>query len=94
MISKKHVEGKNKGNLFLYALSTCGWCKKTKKLLDDLGVSYDFVFVDELEGNEKQNVYASLMNWNPAVSFPTLVVNDEDCIIGFDEDKIRGVLGK
>ena len=43
------VEGKNKKHrVMLYALSTCIWCKKTKKLLDNLDVCYDFVFVDLL----------------------------------------------
>jgi len=28
-----HVEGKNAGQIILYALSTCGWCKKTRELL-------------------------------------------------------------
>jgi len=26
-----HVDGKNKGKIMLYALSTCVWCKKTKQ---------------------------------------------------------------
>jgi len=33
------VAGKNKGQILLYALSTCVWCKKTKQLLDQLGWS-------------------------------------------------------
>lgn len=24
----EHVDGENKGNIILFALSTCGWCKK------------------------------------------------------------------
>ena len=31
-----HVDGQDKGKVMLYALSTCVWCKKTKKLLDKL----------------------------------------------------------
>jgi len=34
----KHVGGKNASHVVIYALSTCPWCKKTKKLLDDLGL--------------------------------------------------------
>ena len=41
------VPGENKGHkVTLYALSTCGWCKKTKKFLDELGVEYEYVYVD------------------------------------------------
>ena len=33
----KHVKGENKGNIVLFALSTCGWCNKTRKLIEELG---------------------------------------------------------
>ncbi|HII75790.1 MAG TPA: glutaredoxin family protein, partial [Methanolinea sp.] len=39
----EHVKGSKRGELILYALSTCGWCAKTRKLLDDLGVEYSYV---------------------------------------------------
>ncbi|MCJ7714049.1 glutaredoxin family protein, partial [Candidatus Bathyarchaeota archaeon] len=43
------VEGENRGDVKLYALSTCGWCKKTKGLLNDLHAQYSYVDVDQLE---------------------------------------------
>ena len=49
----EHVKGKNKGKIILYALSTCGWCRKTKEFLNDLGVGYDFIYVDYLEGDDR-----------------------------------------
>ena len=84
-----HVDGVNKGKIMLYALSTCVWCKKTKKLLDKLGVQYDYVYVDQLEGDEKESTKEEIMKYNPRCSFPTLVINDEKCIAGFKEDEIR-----
>ncbi len=36
----EHVPGKNVGHAMLYALSTCPWCQKTKRLLNELGVEY------------------------------------------------------
>lgn len=41
----EHVDGENKGNIVLFALSTCGWCKKTRMLIEDLGVEYDYIYV-------------------------------------------------
>lgn len=32
-MSVKHVPGEDRGKIALYALSTCGWCAKTKELL-------------------------------------------------------------
>ncbi len=86
------VAGKNKGPVFLYALSTCGWCRKTKGLLDDLGVEYDFVDVDTLTGAERETAVEEIKRWNPQCTFPTLVINNDSCIVGFDEEKIRRIL--
>ncbi len=88
----EHVEGKNAGKLMLYALSTCIWCKKTKQLLSDLGVEYDYTFVDLLQGEDKANTMKIVEKWNPECSFPTLVVNDSQCIVGFKEKEIKEAL--
>ncbi len=88
-----HVAGKNVGTVVLYAVSTCVWCRKVKHLLDRLGVDYHYVDVDNLVGNEKVEAKDQVYRWNPACSFPTLVINDEDCIVGFDERKTREALG-
>jgi glutaredoxin len=91
-MSVEHVSGRNAGPLVLYALSTCVWCKKTKQLLDDLGVAYDYVYVDLLDSNEKDHVMKNVERWNPSRSFPTLVVDNDHCIVGFKEDEIRDAL--
>jgi len=54
-MQKKHVEGQDKGKVMLYALSACIWCNRTKKLLGELGVAYDYIDVDLLEPNDKHN---------------------------------------
>jgi glutaredoxin-like protein NrdH len=89
-----HVPGKNKGQVMLYALSTCGWCKKTKELLGELGVEYDYTDVDLLQGQEQDDVIKEITKYNPTGNFPTMVINSSQCIIGFKEDEIREVLGK
>jgi len=90
----EHVAGKDTGKVMLYALSTCGWCRKTKQLLSDLGVAYDFVYVDLLQGKEREEAISTIKKWNPATSFPTLVINDSKCIVGFDENDIKKELQK
>jgi glutaredoxin-like protein NrdH len=88
-----HVDGRDAGKVFLYALSTCVWCKRTKRLLDQLGVAYDYVEVDTLDPDTRAKATRSLREWNPAGSYPTLVVNERDCIVGFDEPAVRKALG-
>jgi glutaredoxin-like protein NrdH len=90
-MAMEHVAGKDVGHVTLYALSTCVWCKKTRQLLGELGVAYDYEYVDLLEGDEKTRAMNVVRQWNPACSFPTLIINDK-CIVGFQEDKIRQAL--
>ena len=89
----KHVDGKAKGKIFLYALSTCGWCRKTKMFLNDEGLAYDYVDVDLENGAEKSKVLDQVRKWNPNVSFPTMVINDQECVVGYQTDRVKELLG-
>ena len=77
----------------LYALSTCGWCQKTKDLLRQMGVEFDYEYVDLLEGTAQDKAMNVIEKFNPNGSFPTLVIDDKKAIIGFREQEIREVLG-
>ena len=79
-----HVGGADKGKVMLYALS-----KKTKKYLDKLGVAYDYIYADHLEGQEREDIKEEIMKFNPRCSFPTLVINDEKCLVGFKPDEMK-----
>jgi len=88
-IEAKHVEGKDKGDVKLYALSTCIWCGKTKKLLKDLDVAYDCIDVDLQDYDDQQEILKEMRKFNPDGGFPTMVIDNKDCIVGFDEKKIK-----
>lgn len=85
----KHVDGREAGPVMLYALSTCQWCEKTRNLLAELGVAFDYLYVDLLDPGEFEQVYAKVREYNPRGSFPTLVANGQ-VIVGFREEEIRG----
>jgi len=89
-----HVPGKKSAQVMLYALSTCGWCQKTKRLLNELGVEYDYEDVDQLDGAEREKAIKEIMAWNPSGNFPTIVINNKKCIVGFMENDIKEALGK
>jgi glutaredoxin len=88
----ERVDGEYKGNIMLYALSTCSWCKKTKNLLSDKGIKFSYVYVDLLKDDEKENVMNELKKWNPRCSFPTMVINNKKVIVGFKEEEINEAL--
>jgi glutaredoxin-like protein NrdH len=89
------VPGKNKvHDVLIYTVSTCGWCKKTKRLLESLGVQYSYIDIDQLPENEKGKVTDEMIKHNPRCSTPTLVIDKgKDVIVGYQEDRIRNLLG-
>ena len=76
----------------LYALSTCQWCNKTKELLKELGVEFDYEYVDLLDESELDAVMRAVERLNPRGSFPTLIIDGSRTIVGFREDEIREAL--
>ena len=84
-----NVKGSRKADIMLYTLSTCIWCKKTKQLLNDLGVEYNYIDVDSILPEEKEKLTAEIEKWNSAVSFPTLVINNKEAVLGYQPDTIK-----
>jgi glutaredoxin len=78
--------------VFLYALSTCGHCRNTKKFLDSHNVQYESVDVDLLPRDEMAKVIEDVRKVNPQVAFPTLVIGDK-VIVGYREIEILEALG-
>ncbi|HPD97805.1 MAG TPA: glutaredoxin family protein [Synergistales bacterium] len=92
MIERKHVEGEDRGDILIYALSTCGWCRKTKNHLKELGIAFDYIDVDLLQGEESEEVMNTVRRFNEKGSFPTIVINGKHCVVGYDIDKVREIL--
>ena len=88
-VEKSHISGTKKGDVMLYALSTCQWCRKTKELLNELKVDYYYIDVDLVTGDDQKKLIEEIKRYNAACSFPTLVINERESIVGFDEEKIR-----
>ncbi|MDQ7797699.1 MAG: glutaredoxin family protein [Candidatus Edwardsbacteria bacterium] len=87
------VKGANRVHqIMLYALSTCVWCRKTKKLLDTLDVEYEYLFVDLLDGEEEERAMDQVGRYNPGRTFPTMVIDGKRVIVGFKEPEIRKAL--
>jgi len=74
----------------LYALSTCPTCKRVKQFLDEQGLQYSLIEVDQLDSGEQWLTSKELKKYDPVVVYPTLVV--EKVIKGFDENAIKDAL--
>ena len=88
------VDGdKKQHKVFLYTLSTCGWCKKTKELLREKGVAYEYLDIDVLQAEERKAAIADLQKRNAPLGFPIIIIDDNQLISGYQPEKILGALG-
>ncbi len=78
--------------IHLYALSTCPYCRMTKRYLDEHGITYEITEVDLLDGDEKQAAVDEVKRLSGGTSFPVLVA-DNEVIVGFNKSKMAAVLG-
>jgi glutaredoxin len=81
-----------KSKITLYTLSTCSHCLRTKRFFKDNGIETEIIDVDLLTGAEREHTMNEIRKRNPDCSFPTICI-DEDVIVGFNEEKLRRVLG-
>lgn len=78
--------------IILYSLTTCVFCQAVKKMLDDLGISFQCIQADEVPEEEKKIVIKELRKVNPKCSFPTVVI-DNEAIIGYKIQEIKEKIG-
>jgi glutaredoxin len=94
MQARETVPGsRNRHHVLFYGLSTCIWCKRTRQFLESNDVAFDVVYVDLLQGAEREAVVEQVRRWNPSVSFPTLVIDNRRCIIGYRPEEMQEALG-
>jgi glutaredoxin len=88
------VDGdKSDHGVFVFALSTCGWCKRTKEFLSENDVAFEYVDVDNCTYEEKQEVGRILEEKDATLGFPVTIVDDKMVITGFKPDELREALG-
>lgn len=87
------VEGENKDHdIFLYTLSTCGWCKKTKRYLKEEGFEYEYLDVDTCSAEERKEATEDIKNRELPLGFPVIIIDGDEVISGFNKRAIREAL--
>lgn len=76
----------------LYALSTCPYCRMTRKYLEDNAVHFDLHEIDLLDEDARTAAVAKVRELSGGASFPVIVVDDE-VIVGFNKKRIKELLG-
>jgi len=92
-MNKIKVPGNNnKHKVLVYALSTCAWCKMTKRFLNDHNIEYEYVDVDLTTDDDHEKIRQDIINKGGEPSFPTLIVDNKTVITGFRKDLIKEAL--
>jgi len=87
------VSGKNnKHKVLLYAISTCAWCKLTKKFLKENGIEYEYVDVDLCNEEDKEKIRKDILDKGGDLSYPTIIIDGETLVTGFRKDKLKEAL--
>ncbi|MBI9103320.1 MAG: glutaredoxin [Spirochaetales bacterium] len=81
----KQVDGNDIGKeLKLIALSTCSFCKRGKAYLEEKNIKHSVVDMDSLDPEVKKRVRADFKEkFKDRITFPALIIDDEDVLTGF-----------
>lgn len=94
VIKFTHVDGDSTKKVILYALSTCGWCRRAKEQLNKLGVAYDFVDADLVDDKMSKEIETEVVRWCNKEMYPTVVIDNKEAFIATDLDHLKKALGK
>ncbi len=88
------VAGENREHdVVVYSLSSCTPCKKTMRLLEGMGVEYEYIHLDTVDPEERGEAMVELGEFLPGrgiqIAYPVIVIDDLITIIGFSERKLR-----
>jgi len=88
-------DGKNATNeLTIFALSTCGFCRRGMNFLRENEMKFRYVYIDKIDFEKKSKLKKDLQEkFNKRVAFPFLVCNDEKAIVGFVKSDWEDICG-
>jgi glutaredoxin-like protein NrdH len=88
------VPGKNnKHKVLMYAISTCGWCRRAKRTLNDMDVEYEYIDIDLSSNEDKEKVREDITRRGGRPLYPTIIINDKILLTNPTEKELREALG-
>jgi glutaredoxin len=78
--------------VFIYALSTCPWCRKAKQYFTDHDVPFDAVDIDLLPDDEGDRLADEALFASGSRAYPIVRIGDE-VIVGYAPEKYARLLG-
>lgn len=89
------IEGRRQERaITVYALSTCGFCKRALAFLQANGFAHKYMYVDLLPMDKKADLKKTLAaKYGAEVSFPYAVIDEAEVLVGFIEPDWKKTLG-
>ncbi|MHA2006930.1 MAG: glutaredoxin family protein [Promethearchaeota archaeon] len=90
----KDVKGEKNAedNILIFTLSTCMWCKKCKRFLDDRKMKYRYIDVDNIDKEEKSRILDYLKsNFQQRISYPFLIC-EKGFVVGYNPNMYEELL--
>jgi glutaredoxin-like protein NrdH len=75
----------------MYTLSTCPWCRKTKKFFTEKKVPFDFIDYDLADEATQKRIITDMERYK-ASGFPFVMING-DTVEGYNPDRYTQLLG-
>jgi glutaredoxin len=76
----------------MYTLSTCPWCRKTKKYFQERQMPFDYVDYDLADERTQEKIADDMMRYTDHIAFPFVRI-DDDVVIGYNPEKYERLLG-
>jgi glutaredoxin-like protein NrdH len=78
----------------VFALSTCGFCKRAMRFLDEHNFAYRFIYIDQIPLETKTELKKELKEkYKADIAFPFVTVGESDYLVGFIEVDWKRTLG-
>ncbi len=77
----------------IYALSTCLWCKKTKKYFEEKKIPFEAVDYDKQDEDRQEKMMQEMRGAGCTGSFPFVNIGGT-CVQGYDPEEFERLLGK
>ncbi len=79
--------------IFMYTLSTCPWCRKTKQFFRDKNIPFEYVDYDLQDEEKQEKILEDMAKHGGNTAFPFVKI-DGKVIVGYNPEKYSELLGK
>jgi len=77
--------------VIMYTMSTCPWCRKTKKFFTDNKIPFEYTDYDLATDEEQKKIMDTMLKKGADGIFPFVIIG-KDVVIGYHPEKYSELL--